>query len=116
MEAQNEAGAFAYNARQTSQDLGGGVRRKIMSYGSALMGVEVQFEAGARGELHRHPHTQLTYVLEGEFRFTVGDETGIVRKGDTVYMPPDISHGCVCLKAGKLLDLFHPMRQDFLKK
>ncbi len=61
-----------------------------------------------------HPHEQLTYVLSGEFEFTIGDEKKIVKAGDTMYKQPDIEHGCVCLKAGVLIDTFTPMRKDFV--
>ncbi len=97
------------------QDLGGGTSRRILSYGEAMMQVEVHFEEGACGSVHTHPHTQTTYVLAGEFEFTVGDQKDIVRPGDTVYMPSGVPHGCVCKKAGTLLDIFTPMREDFLK-
>ena len=97
------------------EDLGGGVRRKILAYGDDIMQVYVQFETGAIGAMHSHPHTQLTYVLEGEFEFTIDGEKKIVRKGDTLLKLPNMPHGCVCLKAGVLLDTFTPMREDFVK-
>lgn len=114
MEKSDKSSAFAYGDARPVQELGGGVQRKILSYGEKLMAVEAQFAEGSRGSVHRHPHTQLTYVLEGEFRFTVGEEESVVRRGDTIYMPPDIPHGCVCIRSGKLLDMFTPMRADFL--
>ena len=77
---------------------------------------EITFEKGARGNVHSHPHTQVTYVAEGKFEFTVSGETQTVSKGDCVLMPPNAVHGTVCLEAGKLVDVFAPMREDFLKK
>ncbi|HCG8850324.1 TPA: cupin domain-containing protein, partial [Vibrio parahaemolyticus] len=71
-------------------------------------------EEGAIGAMHSHPHEQLTYVLSGEFEFTIGDEKKIVKTGDTMYKEPNIEHGCVCLKAGVLIDTFTPMRKDFV--
>ncbi|MBE4223451.1 cupin domain-containing protein, partial [Vibrio parahaemolyticus] len=79
-----------------------------------MMSVEVHFEEGAIGAMHSHPHEQLTYVLSGEFEFTIGDEKKIVKTGDTMYKEPNIEHGCVCLKAGVLIDTFTPMRKDFV--
>ena len=96
------------------EDLGGGIRRRILAHGGSLMQVEVHFEAGAVGTLHSHPHEQLTHVLSGEFEFTIGDETRIVRAGDTLYKRPGVAHGCVCRKPGVLLDTFTPQRDDFL--
>ena len=83
--------------------------------GVSLMQVEVHFEEGAIGAMHSHPHSQLTYVLEGEFEFTIDGVKQIVKKGDTLYKTPNVVHGCVCLKKGVLLDTFNPYREDFLK-
>ena len=47
------------------ENLGNGLKRKILAYHENLMMVEVHFEKGAVGEIHSHPHQQMTYVLEG---------------------------------------------------
>lgn len=44
------------------EDLGGGIRRKVMTYTDELMGVYVEFKRGAVGALHSHPHIQFTYI------------------------------------------------------
>lgn len=106
---------FTFSGNCTFEDQGSGVKRKILAYGDSLMQVEVHFEEGSVGKMHSHPHSQLTYVLEGEFEFTVGNEKKIVKKGDTLYKIPNIEHGCVCLRKGILLDTFNPYREDFLK-
>lgn len=93
---------------------GEGVTRRVLAYTDGLMCVENTFEKGAVGFLHSHPHTQITYVAEGVFSFTIGDETKIVRKGDTMLKEHGIIHGCTCLEAGVLLDIFTPMREDFV--
>lgn len=91
-----------------------GVSRKVMGFTEDVMMCEITFEKGARGNEHSHPHTQVTYVAEGKFEFTVSGETQVVKKGDCVLMPQNSVHGTVCLEAGKLVDVFAPMRQDFL--
>lgn len=98
------------------ENVGAGVDRQILAHGGTLMLVEVEFEEGSVGNAHVHPHEQATYVLAGEFEFTVGEEVSVVKAGDTIYMPANIIHGAKCLKAGKLLDIFTPQREDFLKK
>ena len=92
-----------------------GVMRKVLAYCDALMCVENHFETGAEGALHSHPHTQITYVAEGRFRFTIGDEVREVTKGDTLCKQYGVKHGCVCLEKGILVDFFNPMREDFVK-
>ena len=105
---------FGFAKAKEWTDLGGGVTRKIMSYNEAMMIVRVRFETGAIGTPHQHVHTQSTFVVEGKFEFTIGGETCVVRAGDTCLMPSNVPHGCVCLEKGELLDVFTPLREDFL--
>ena len=92
-----------------------GVTRNILAYCDELMAVANEFDEGAIGAMHSHPHTQITYVAEGRFRFTIGDETREVVKGDTLCKRNSVQHGCVCLEKGVLVDFFTPMREDFIK-
>ena len=103
-----------YHADVALKDLGGGVFRRVLAYTPQLMIVEVNFEKGSEGSLHTHPHSQNTYVRSGRFRFTVDGEAVEVGPGDTLAFPPDIPHGTLCLEAGTLLDIFTPMREDFV--
>ena len=95
--------------------LGGGVERSVLAYDDPLMAVEVSFEIGSEGAPHTHPHTQLSYVLSGSFRYSVEDESVILNPGDSIVVPSGLTHGTVCLKKGVLLDVFTPKRDDFLK-
>lgn len=91
-----------------------GVNRKILSYTDELMIVENHFAKGAIGAMHHHPHTQITYVVSGRFEFTIAGEKKIVKAGDSMLKKDGIEHGCVCLEEGILLDIFTPMREDFV--
>ena len=108
----NENVFYAHDIPLT--DLGGGVSRKVLAYNEQMMIVEVHFEKGGIGAVHTHPHLQVTYVQSGRFRFTIGDETVEVSAGDSLQFPSNAAHGTICLEAGVLLDIFNPMRKDFL--
>ena len=97
------------------QNLGGGNTRRILAWNDDLMTVEVGFDAGTEGALHSHPHTQCSYVLSGRFKYTIEDESVEIGPGDSVIVPSGKIHGTICIEAGKLLDVFTPARQDFLK-
>ena len=94
----------------------GQLSRKIRASGGGLMMVEVYFATGAIGAEHRHPHEQVTYCLSGEFVFTVEGERLRLIAGDSLYFPPSALHGTTCVAEGRLLDIFTPQREDFLKK
>ncbi|RMG79773.1 MAG: cupin domain-containing protein [Bacteroidetes bacterium] len=91
------------------------LKRQIHGYDDKIMLVVADFEAGGVGAMHNHPHSQVTYVASGEFEMTIGDEVRIIRAGDSYYVPPMAMHGCTCLKAGRLIDVFSPLREDFLE-
>lgn len=97
------------------ETVGEGVSRKILSYNKKIMPVEVHFEKGGIGSVHAHSHTQLTYILEGSFEFTLDGKPVIVKKGDTIVFEPDVKHGATCLEKGAVLDVFTPYREDFVK-
>lgn len=97
------------------QTVATGVVRRILAYTNDIMCVENCFEVGAVGPMHSHPHTQITYVVSGEFSFTIEGETRVVKAGDSMLKEKGPVHGCTCLKKGVLLDIFTPMREDFVK-
>lgn len=92
-----------------------GVQRRILAYGKDAMCVENTFETGGIGAMHSHPHTQVTYIVSGRYRFTIGEETRDVGPGDTLLKENGVVHGCTCLEGGVMIDFFTPMREDFVK-
>ncbi len=91
-----------------------GVSRKIMGYDVNVMMVKIKFEDNAIGYAHQHHHSQTSYVVSGKFELQMGDEKKIITGGDGFYVPPNKIHGVVCLEAGMLIDVFSPLREDFL--
>ena len=110
-----ENNIWNYVKDQELEKTGEGVERRICAYAKELMLVENHFKKGAVGALHHHPHTQATYVVSGSFEFEVDGIKNIVKAGDVLLKRNDIPHGCVCLEEGILLDIFTPMREDFIK-
>lgn len=91
-----------------------GVTRRVLSDSPQLMVVAFDFEAGAEGKLHNHPHIQSTYVESGRFVFSLDGNEFEVGPGDSFVIPSDVVHGCRCLEGGRLIDGFTPRRDDFL--
>ena len=106
---------FIENASIEWENVDKGMRRKIMAYDDKLMVVKVEFETGGVGTLHQHFHSQITHVESGVFEVEIGDEKKILKAGDAFYIPSNVMHGAVCLEAGVLIDVFSPMREDFIK-
>ncbi|WP_341228094.1 cupin domain-containing protein [uncultured Arcticibacterium sp.] len=96
------------------EDLGKGIKRKVMAYNDGLMILKVGFEKGGIGDLHHHPHTQASYVSRGKFEVSIADEKKVLNAGDVFFVNPDLVHGVLCLEEGELVDIFNPKREDFI--
>lgn len=97
-----------------SEPVGDGLMRQLLGYGDAILMARVEFDEGAVGAVHSHPHSQVSYVISGQFDvFIDGVETRI-GPGDSFYVEPNLDHGAVCREAGVLIDVFSPAREDFL--
>ncbi|MFN3754694.1 cupin domain-containing protein [Flavobacterium sp.] len=91
------------------------IQRQIGGFDDSIMMVNVRFEKGGIGALHHHHHAQVTHISEGRFEVIIGNEIRVLKKGDSFYIPSDVMHGVVCLEEGMLIDVFSPMREDFIK-
>ena len=103
-----------YLSEATPFDAGNGVTRRVLSYTEEMMVVQVAFETDGVGAPHTHPHVQSTYVASGRFIYSVGDVEYALGPGDSVVVEPNEPHGTRCLEAGVLIDVFAPMRKDFI--
>ncbi|MGF1735625.1 cupin domain-containing protein [Photobacterium satsumensis] len=99
------------------EDLGDGIKRKIVGHTEDLMAVHLEFAKGAIGHPHAHDiHDQIGYVVEGSFEAEVDGEKRVLKKGDAYIAAKLAVHGAVALEEGSiLLDMFSPVRQDFLQ-
>lgn len=107
---------FVFNDKIKKEECEIGVTKKVLAYSSKLMMTEVCFEKGAIGKIHSHPHLQITYVAKGSLEFTIDEETKVVKQGDSLYMSSNSTHGVKALEDSILVDVFNPMREDFIKK
>ena len=90
--------------------------RKVLGCGGSLMMVEVRFKKGGIGEPHSHgEHEQVSYIVDGSFEVTVGDKALILKKGDSFYAGKNVVHGVIAMEDAVILDIFTPIREDFLQ-
>jgi quercetin dioxygenase-like cupin family protein len=115
MKIETSKQCFIENKSISWEEVSEGVKRKIMAYDESLMVVKVAFEKGGAGAVHQHYHTQITHIESGVFEVEIGGEKQVLKAGDAFFIPPNVLHGAVCLEQGVLIDVFSPMREDFIK-
>jgi len=111
----NESSVYNVDANIEWEKIDDKLQRKIFGYNESIMMVKVHFKVGGVGPLHAHPHSQTTYVESGSFEVTIGNEKKVLRAGDGFYIPSNVEHGAICLEEGLLIDVFSPVREDFLE-
>ena len=90
--------------------------------GKPLLGEEVMFnlvecEPGAIVALHSHPHEQLGIILRGSLTLEIAGEPHELGPMQAVALPGGIEHSAVAGPDGAvMLDVFTPVREDFLAK
>ena len=69
--------------------------------------------AGAELPEHSHAHEQISSVIEGQFELTIDGNTEIMKSGKVAVIPPYIKHSGKALTNCKIIDVFHPVRDDY---
>lgn len=109
-------GKFILNENLKQEVLDNGVVRTIKGYIDDLMVVNLKWQKGMAGAVHTHPHRQCMYVIKGSFEADIDGEKQVLGAGECMYVEADVPHGLVALEDdGEILDIFTPMREDFVK-
>ncbi len=106
---------YVLNKDREYKSVGEGTLRKVLAYSDNIMNVELKFEKGAIGAMHKHPHEQIGYIIEGTLIYKEENREDVtLSAGDSYIVAPDVMHGIECVTEVKLLDIFTPMREDFI--
>ena len=85
--------------------------------GHRMMLAHVYLKKGCIVPMHKHENEQLTYILEGTLRFWLGeDESQVVdvHAGEVLHIPSWVEHQAEALEDTLEMDVFSPIRQDWL--
>ncbi len=91
------------------------ISRKIVT-GEREMLAQIYLKKGALVPMHSHESEQMTYVLQGAMKFLIGGEEIMLREGEVLHIPSWVEHQAEALDDTFELDLFSPIRQDWLDK
>jgi quercetin dioxygenase-like cupin family protein len=93
-----------------------GIRRQMVT-GDRLMMCRLQMAPHTATPIHSHPHEQITIIEQGRVRFHVDGSDRIVSAGEILHFPSNVRHGATMLEEPVvLIDIFTPIREDFLSK
>ena len=74
----------------------------------------VDIKKGSDLSVHQHPHEQITIMLEGKLEMQIGNETVILEPGMIQVIPSNTPHGAIAHTDCVLVDVFNPVREDYI--
>jgi len=91
-----------------------GIRLKTLVHGERTLVAEFLMEWGSILPEHAHPHEQTGYLVSGRVRLTIGGEGFDAEPGDSWCIPGNTPHGAQILADSVAIEVFSPVREDYL--
>lgn len=91
-----------------------GVQRKTLAVGEHCLMTKFVLEAGSELPSHKHPHEQVGFLVSGRLILTIGDESCEMLPGDSWAVPGDVEHCAKVIETAEAIEVFYPVRQDYL--
>jgi quercetin dioxygenase-like cupin family protein len=91
-----------------------GIERRTLTYGNHMLLVEFSIHAGSVFPEHAHPYEQIGYLCKGSGRLWIGGECRPIAPGSSWCIPGNVPHKAEFTEDSIALDIFHPVRQDYL--
>jgi quercetin dioxygenase-like cupin family protein len=105
---------FSKNTREGYKQAAPGIRMKTLVFGEKTLLAEFQMAQGSRLPRHAHPQEQTGHLIAGRIRLTIGEETREMEPGDSWNVPSSIEHGAEILADSVAIEVFSPLREDYL--
>jgi len=91
-----------------------GIEQKTLVHGDRTLMVEFRLQKGAALPLHSHPHEQTGYLVKGRIRLTIGTDVHEVLPGDSWCIPGDVPHCAEIIEESTAVEVFSPVREEYL--
>lgn len=91
-----------------------GVMLKALVYGEKTLMASITLEKGAVIPTHMHLHEQTGFLISGRLDFEINGDHIIAEPGDSWNFLADVLHGVEALDASSIIEVFSPVREDYL--
>lgn len=92
-----------------------GIAIKTIAHGDRTLMAEFRLAGGATLPEHSHPHEQTGYLASGSMVLRVPGVSRELSPGDAWTVPPDAPHGAEIIEDSVAIEVFSPVREDYLK-
>jgi quercetin dioxygenase-like cupin family protein len=91
-----------------------GIKRKTLVLGKTTLMTEFRLKKGSTLPFHKHPHEQTGYLVSGRIVLIVEDQKHDMTPGDSWAIPGDVEHAGEVLEDCVAVEVFSPIREDYL--
>jgi len=100
----------------------GGVKKEVLNdklwrklvTGETVMVAKLWLFKDCLVPLHHHESEQISVVFEGALKFELEGREVMVRAGEVLVIPSNVPHSALALEDTVGIDVFSPIRQDWL--
>jgi quercetin dioxygenase-like cupin family protein len=96
-----------------AQEVAPGISRQYLT-ASRVTVAKFRLARGATVPMHAHEQEQVSSVISGALEFHVGGRDVMVRAGAVLEIPSWVEHGVTVIEDAEVVDVFSPVRQDWL--
>jgi quercetin dioxygenase-like cupin family protein len=91
-----------------------GVSFDVLAIGEKSMVTKMNYKVGDQVPPHAHPNEQSGYVISGQYRIQYREFDEILNPGDSYSIPENVEHSLEVILGGEVIDVFTPLREDYL--
>jgi quercetin dioxygenase-like cupin family protein len=91
-----------------------GVKIKTLVYGDKTLLTEFRLKRGKQLPKHEHIYEQTGYLVKGRITIYIGNESFEAEPGDSWTIPGNVEHGADSLEDSVVVEIFSPVREDYL--
>ena len=82
--------------------------------GERVMLAQIHLKKGGLVPVHKHVHEQFSHVLKGSVKFTLSGRKYVLNEGEVLHIPSNKVHSAEAAEDSEVLDVFSPIREDWL--
>src|SRR3989442_13357973 len=97
------------------ESIGNSIERKFIT-GQRVTVSRFELKRGGVVPRHSHEQEQMTCVMSGALKFTIDGRETVVRQGEVLDIGPWVEHEVEVLEDALVVDVFSPVRQDWIDK
>ena len=104
-----------YNWTQVTEEPLTPTATRQMIHGSTLTVAKLRTKKGSIVPTHSHNNEQITTMEKGSMLFVTPTEQIVVHAGESLVIPPNVPHSVESLEDCVAIDIFSPVREDWVR-